>query len=221
MKLRRSSADRPGSPDPPSPPLDAGQLAHVFAPPGWLREFGMTAWFLVGIGVLLVGTLWFLGQISSIVGPVVAAAIVAAVTAPGVTALSRHMPRAVAAGLVLLSLLVAGAVVALLVVGGIMANSAEITASLHKGADTISGWFQDLGVGQSGASDATDDVSAAVPDIGQDPAAGGRRGRRGAHLAGLLPVVLLLQHVLPAEGRPRLPPLHRPATWASRSPSRR
>ncbi len=68
---------------------------------------------------------------------------------------ARRMPRAAAAGLVLLGLLLAGAIVTLMVVGGIVANSAEITAALHKGADTLSGWAQDLGVGASGASDAT------------------------------------------------------------------
>jgi predicted PurR-regulated permease PerM len=178
VKLRRSKAERDDVAEP-ATPLDAGQLAHMFATPSWLRDFGMLAWFLVGVGVLLFGLVWFLGQISTIVGPVIAAAIVAAVTAPWVTALSRHMPRAAAAGLVLLGLILALAVVGLMVVGGIIANSAEITAALHKGADTISGWAQDLGVGASGASDATNDVNAAVPDIGRtllEGVAGGIEG---------------------------------------------
>ena len=138
----------------------------MFAAPPWLRDFGILAWFLVGVGVVLFGLIWFLGQISSIVGPVVAASVLAAVTAPLVTVLHRHMPRAAAAGIVLLGLVVIGAIVALLVVGGIMENSAEITAALDKGADRITGWFTDLGVGSSGADSASTDVKDAVPQVG-------------------------------------------------------
>lgn len=179
MKLRRSKAEPDEVAAPATAPLDAGQLAHVFAAPAWLREFGMLAWFLVGVGLLIFGLVWFLGLISTIVGPVVAAAIVAAVTAPGVTRLSRHMPRAAAAGLVLLSLLVAAAVVALMVVGGIIANGAEITAALNAGADRITGWATDLGVGSGGADSAGQDVKAAVPDIGSTLLQGVAQGIEG------------------------------------------
>ncbi len=168
MKLRRDKGE-PGeaAADPPPLELEPSELAHMFATPTWLRDFGMLAWFLVGVGILLFGLIWFLGQISSIVGPVMAASIVAAVTAPWVTSLARHMPRGAAAGLVLLGLLVAVAVVGLLVIGGIVENSAEITAALNKGADRIQSWAHDLGVGSSGAESATNDVASSVPDIGQ------------------------------------------------------
>ena len=165
MKWRRTAGEPGGAAEPPAD-VDPAQLAGVFATPVWLRGLGTTAWLLVGLGLLLVGLIWFLGQISSIVGPVVAAALVAAVTAPLATSLERHMPRAAAAGLVLLGLLVTGAVVALLVVGGIIDNGDEITAALNKGADTLSGWVQDLGAGSSGADSATSEVKTAVPDIG-------------------------------------------------------
>lgn len=166
MKLRRNRGGPEGVAEPAPAALEAGQLAHMFATPAWLRELGMLAWFLVGIGVVLVGLVWFLGQISSIVGPVVAAAVVAAVTVPLVTALQRHMPRATAAGMVLLGLLVIGAVVALMVIGGIVQNGDEITAALHKGTDRIASWVADLGVGTHGADSAASDVTAAVPEIG-------------------------------------------------------
>ncbi len=81
MRWRRTTGE-PGGPAEPPADVDPGQLAGVFATPVWLRGLGTTAWLLVGVGLLLVGLIWFLGQISSIVGPVVAAALVAAVTAP-------------------------------------------------------------------------------------------------------------------------------------------
>lgn len=160
-------------------PLRPGQLSHLFAAPSWLRDVGVLAWFLVGVGLMLVGLVWFLGLISSIVGPVLAATIVAAVTAPLVTRLSRHMPRAAAAGLVLLGLLVAAGVVALLVIGGILANGDEITAALHKGADRIAGWAEDLGVGAKSADGASQDVQSAVPDVGSTLLQGVSNGIQG------------------------------------------
>ena len=179
MKLRRSKAQPDEAATTATAPVDADQLAHMLAAPAWLREFGMMAWFLVGVGLLIFGLVWFLGLISTIVGPVLAAAIVAAVTAPGVARLSRHMPRAAAAGLVLLGLLVAAALVALMVIGGIIANGAEITAALNAGADRIADWAKDLGVGSGGADSASQDVKTAVPDIGSTLLQGVSQGIEG------------------------------------------
>ena len=180
VRLRRSGGGEDGEePAVAGSPLQPGQLSHLFATPSWLRDVGVLAWFLVGVGLMLVGLVWFLGLISVIVGPVLAATIVAAVSAPLVTRLARHMPRAAAAGLVLLGLLVASAVVALLVIGGIIANGDEITASLQKGADRIAGWAADLGVGSESADQAGKDVQSAVPDIGATLMKGVSEGIQG------------------------------------------
>jgi hypothetical protein len=58
--------------------LDTRELTGMFAPPTWLQDLGLTAWFLVGLGVALVGVIWLLGQTSSIVEPVVATSTQAA-----------------------------------------------------------------------------------------------------------------------------------------------
>ncbi|HET6692333.1 MAG TPA: AI-2E family transporter [Miltoncostaeaceae bacterium] len=150
------------------PDLEAGDLVAMFGPPGWLRDLGRSAWLLVGLGLVLVGLVWLLGLTATIVEPVMVAGVLAAVAAPAVRWLQRRhrVPRAAGAGLVLLGLLVLGAVLALLVIGGIVAQGDQITTALHNAADKISGWAQDAGVGESGAQSATDDVTAAVPDIG-------------------------------------------------------
>ncbi len=78
--------------------LDAEQLralSTVFSAPRWLRDLGIAAWFLVGVGVLLVGLTWVFGVTSTITEPVVAAGVVAMVASPGVTYLQRyHVARA-------------------------------------------------------------------------------------------------------------------------------
>jgi hypothetical protein len=58
--------------------FETRELTGMFAPPTWLQYPGLTAWFLVGLGVALVGTIWLLGQTSSIVEPVVATSTQAA-----------------------------------------------------------------------------------------------------------------------------------------------
>ncbi len=56
-------------------------------------------------------------------------------------------------------------VLALLVVGGIEGQSAEIEQNASTAVDEIQSWLEGLGVDESGASSATDSVAASVPDI--------------------------------------------------------
>ena len=140
----------------------------MFASPRWLRDLGRQAWYLVGLGLVLVGMVWLLGATATIVEPVLLAGVLAAVASPAVAWLGRryHVPRAAGAGLVLLGLLVLGVLLALLVIGGIVAQSDQISDALSRGADKVQGWAQDAGVGASGAESTTEDVKSAVPDIG-------------------------------------------------------
>ena len=56
----------------------------------WLRDLGLLAWFLVGVGLVLVGIIVLLGLTSTIVFPVTLGAILATVAGPLVTKLQRH-----------------------------------------------------------------------------------------------------------------------------------
>jgi hypothetical protein len=47
--------------------VEARGLATMFAAPSWLQDLGLVAWFLVGLGLVLVGVIWLLGQTSTIV----------------------------------------------------------------------------------------------------------------------------------------------------------
>jgi predicted PurR-regulated permease PerM len=146
-------------------PAEAGQLASAFAPPRWLRDLGRTAWLLVGVFALVAGLVWLLGATYTIVGPVVAGLIVATVAMPVVGTLARHMPRAAAAGLILVALAALAVVVVIVVIGGITAQRDAVSQQASAGADHIETWLNDLGVDTSGSSSAKASVEKDVPAI--------------------------------------------------------
>jgi predicted PurR-regulated permease PerM len=87
---------------------------------------------------------------STITIPVAVGAILATVTGPLVTKMhARGIPRIAGAILVLLSFVALGALIFLMVVGGISEQSSEIKASLNQAVDKIEGWASDAGVESS------------------------------------------------------------------------
>jgi putative heme transporter len=143
--------------------VDPTELSGLFAAPNWLRDLGLMSWLVVGVFVLIGGLVWLLSLTQTIVVPVVTAAILAAVLAPLVRMLQRHrVPRAAGAALVLLLIVLVGAGLVLLIVGGISSQSSEITSSLQKGATKIEGWLKDAGISSSSASQAKSDASGSL-----------------------------------------------------------
>jgi predicted PurR-regulated permease PerM len=119
---------------------------------------------LVGFVGIVLGVVWLLGQTSTIVMPVITAAVLGAVAGPAVSWLERHrVPRIGGTVLVLLGLVAIGALIFLLVFGGISANSADISAKVNQALDKIQAWLKDLGV--DNAQGAKEDVQNAAPEI--------------------------------------------------------
>ena len=115
-----------------------GQLSAVFSAPRWLRDLGAASWLLVGAIFLLVGVIWLLGATSEISQPVIAAFVVACVTLPLVRWLAHHrIGRAGGSGIALLLLLVIGVAVGVLVIGGIISQADEISASASSAAAKV------------------------------------------------------------------------------------
>jgi putative heme transporter len=161
QRRRRTPAEADGASQ-----ISAREIAHMFAPPQWLHDLGLLAWFLVGLGLVLFGLIWILAEISTIVSPLVAGTIVAAVGGPAVSSLQqRGVPRAAGAALMLLLVLILTVVVFLLVAHGIVANGDQIKALATEAADKIEGWAIDAGV--DGTSSANESVKIAVPNIGE------------------------------------------------------
>lgn len=141
--------------------FDATQLSGVFALPDWLRNIGMIAWLSTGVIVLLVGLVWLLSLASTIVMPLIAAGIVAAVGSPIVRWLNGHgVPRAAGAAVLLLAIVALGIAMTLLIVGGIASEAGSVSSHLAGAESTITGWLKDIGVDPSQAAKTTKDAGS-------------------------------------------------------------
>jgi putative heme transporter len=159
---RRSDSERSGTEEE-FVEIDPRELTGVFAAPTWLRDVGLSAWLLVGVALFLAGAVWLLSLTQTIVTPVITAAVVASVASPVVGLLARHrVPRTLGAVLMLLALVVLGALVIVIVIGGITSQAGDLSAHLSDAKDTIEGWLKDLGVDPSKASDAKNDASSSA-----------------------------------------------------------
>jgi putative heme transporter len=149
--------------------LDADQLRQlsaVFAAPRWLRDLGFASWLLVGVAALLVGLTWILGITSTIVIPVLVGLVISTVGSPAVSWMHGHrVPRALGALVVLLFVIAIAVVIVILVVGGVRGQSDTIAAEASAAADKFQQWLKDLGMNQSGASAASNDLKTSVPDV--------------------------------------------------------
>ncbi|HEX6024008.1 MAG TPA: AI-2E family transporter [Solirubrobacter sp.] len=143
--------------------LAPGELSGIFSAPAWLRDLGVMSWLLVGVTVLVAGTIWLLSLTNTIVIPVVTASIIAAVLSPVVGALERRrLPRAAATALVFVGVIVLGVLVAWLILGGIASQAPELERALKSAADKAKSAVQDAGLSSSQAQEARDSVSSAL-----------------------------------------------------------
>jgi len=142
----------------------APEETSQFSAPVWLRNLGFSSWLLVGFVLIIAGLIWLLTQTSTIVMPVILAAVLGAVAGPAVGWMERHrVPRIGGAIVVLLGLVAVGVLIFALVYGGISAQSDDISARAGSGLDKIEGWFKDVGVDNT--QQAKEDVQKAMPEI--------------------------------------------------------
>ncbi len=145
--------------------IDASELTGIFKAPSWLRDAGLTSWLLVGIAVAIAGVVWLLTLTSTIVLPLIAGGVIAAVTGQLVSWLKRHgIPRGLGAAIVLLLIVAAGVLATYLILDGIASETASISNHLKSGANEIEGELKDLGVSDGKAQQANNDASAGASD---------------------------------------------------------
>jgi putative heme transporter len=145
--------------------IDTAELTGLFATPSWLRDVGFTAWLLVGVALFLAGAVWLASVTYVIVGPVIAAAVIASVFGPAVGWLQHHhVPRVAGAILMLLAIVLLGALVVWLVLSGITSQTDDLRDHLGEATNKIEGWLHDAGVGSSTANDAANDASSSATD---------------------------------------------------------
>ena len=142
--------------------VEPQDLSGVFAAPNWLRDLGVMAWLLVGVAGVLIGAIWLLGLLNTIVSPVVTAGIIAAVLSPLVARLAHRMHRGAAAGMVFVTLLVVGVVVIVLVLAGVVSHTAALQGNLQDAVGKLQSRLQDLGANSSTAQHAGDGASSTL-----------------------------------------------------------
>jgi predicted PurR-regulated permease PerM len=134
--------------------------------PPWFQRWGVGAWLVVGMVLVLIGAVWLVGKTSSIVMPLIAGFVVAAVAGIIVDFLERRgWPRAAGAALVILLLVAVMIVTVGLVLGGITSQSAQIDAAMSHALERVQRWATDLGI--TSAANAAQDIKKAVPEIGR------------------------------------------------------
>src|SRR4051794_20949514 len=143
--------------------LSPEELTGVFSPPTWLRDLGLMSWLLVGVAVLLATAVALLSLTETIVIPVIAATIIAAVTSPIVRRLEGHrVPRGAGAALVFVGLAVSAVALTVVVLAGITSQAGSIQGRLDEAANRLQGWLHDAGVGGDTAKAARDDAAGGV-----------------------------------------------------------
>ncbi len=159
----RQPASHNGEPATEFVELAPDELSGVFTAPSWLRDLGMMSWLLVGVTLLLVGIAYLLSLTNAITAPVVTAAIVAAVTSPLVARLQRRgLPRAAGAALVFVAIVALAVLFAVLILGGVTSQAAELESALKSGAAKLQTTLQDAGVSADSAQQANASASAGL-----------------------------------------------------------
>ena len=143
-----------------------GVEKSVSSLPAWFQRWGIGAWLVVGMVLVVIGAVWLLEKTSSIVAPLIAGFVVGAVSGALVNLLERKgWPRAAGAGVVTLLLFALTVLLVGLVLGGISSQASHIDTLLASALDKVRGWAQDLGI--TSASDAANEIKQAVPDLGR------------------------------------------------------
>jgi len=136
---------------------------RLLAPPGWLRDLGMSAWLIVGIALVTVAAVWLLSLTQTIVMPVITAGVVAAVASPIVAALKRRgVGRGLGAVIVLLGFVVVAALLVVLVTAGVLSQSDDLNTQLTAGLNQLGQWLHDAGVSSAQVESAKETASEAA-----------------------------------------------------------
>ena len=139
---------------------DAGAVAVASAP-----KVGVLAWSFVGVVVATIIIVTAFGYVSEILLPLLFAAVLAVIFKPMVGSLQRHgFKPSLAAGLIVLGLLLLMAVVLVATVKGVLDQTDEIGASVSAAIDNAS---DELSIDQSSLDDARAATEEAGPTIAE------------------------------------------------------
>ncbi len=139
---------------------DAGAVAVASAP-----KIGVLAWSFVGVVVATIIVVTAFGYVSEILLPLLFAAVLAVIFKPMVGSLERHgFKPSLAAGLIVLGLLLLMTVVFVATVRGVVDQTDEIETSVDAAIDKAA---DELGVDQGSLEDAKTSTKEAGPAIAE------------------------------------------------------
>ncbi|MCO5315173.1 MAG: AI-2E family transporter [Solirubrobacterales bacterium] len=141
--------------------LDPDELTGLFPVPDWLQRLGMSAWFLVGVALLIGALVWLASLTEVILMPMITAAIVATVLGPVVTRLAGiGLPRGLGAVLILLGLVAVGFGLSLVILHGIVGEAGSIERELKGAVGSITDALKGTGLTEGSAGTATERLSS-------------------------------------------------------------
>ncbi len=143
--------------------MDADTPIPVSAKRDRLTTLGIRSWAVVGIVAASVIIYAALAGLSGLVIPLVIAAVIGTLFVPLVDKISAHMPRKLAAAIVLIGLIIIGIGSVWVAVAGIADQTSEISDQLASGIDAARAWLVNLGIEPTSAqsmSDGVGDVAA-------------------------------------------------------------
>lgn len=152
------------------PDAITGEIEAVRPPmsrvPGWLWRWGVAAWMIIGILVVLAAVYVGLAQITTLIAPLVVAVVMGMLFHPLVDRLQRvGMGRALGATIILLGLAVIIAVSLFMAVRGVIDQGSVITEQIQLGWTQLQDALSGLGVDVSA-------VEGAVSNLGSNAGSG-------------------------------------------------
>ncbi len=123
---------------------DSGRYGRALdAAPAWLARSGVRSWLVIGIVTMLALGAYVLSLSSAVVGPLLLATILGILFAPLVDVLAKwRVPRAAAAGLVMLLILTVSGGIVWLIINNVGSQMGLIIDQVTSGATRLLTWLQ-------------------------------------------------------------------------------
>jgi predicted PurR-regulated permease PerM len=136
--------------------------------PDWYRRVGTVSWFFLGIVAALALLAYLISATSEITIPLILGAFFAVVFLPAVKWLAdHHIPRSLAAGLVLIGLVLLFTLVGWVTVAALVDQSDELSDNLSRAITDIRSWLDDTPIDENMADQIRDAAEEAGPTIAQ------------------------------------------------------
>ncbi len=137
---------RMGNPGGDGEPTERSRIAPLYARPDGLTRLGIRSWAVVGIVAAATIIYLILAGLSGLMIPLVIAAVVGTLFVPLVDRLAVHMPRKLAAAIVLVGLVAVGIGSLTVAVLGIIDQAPEIRAQISSGIEAGRQWLESIGL---------------------------------------------------------------------------